>query len=66
MAVWVPDAAHEALRDLVWAREDAKQDQQRTRQRLGKFLLRGAQAPVDVKKKWTAKYNDLAARSGAL
>ena len=28
-AVWVPDAAHEALRDLVRAREDAKQDQLR-------------------------------------
>jgi transposase len=27
--VWVPDADHEALRDLVRAREDAKQDQQR-------------------------------------
>jgi transposase len=25
--VWVPDAAHEALGDLVRAREDAKQDQ---------------------------------------
>lgn len=43
-AVWVPDAAHEALRD-------------RARQRLGKFLLRhGAQPPADIKKKWTAKY----------
>src|SRR3954469_18796335 len=41
-AVWVPDAAHEALRDLVRTREDARQDQQRARQRLGKFLLRRA------------------------
>jgi transposase len=56
-AVWVPDAAHEALRDLVRAREDARQDQQRARQRLGKFLLRhGAQPPETIKKKWTAKY----------
>jgi hypothetical protein len=31
-AVWVPDAEHEALRDLVRAREDAKQDQLRARQ----------------------------------
>jgi transposase len=38
--VWVPDRAHEALRDLVRAREDAKQDQHRARQRLSKFLLR--------------------------
>ena len=39
-AVWVPDAAHEALRDLVRAREAAKKDQLRARHRLGKFLLR--------------------------
>jgi transposase len=40
--VWVPDASHEALRDLVRAREAAKKDQLRDRHRLGKFLLRGA------------------------
>jgi transposase len=34
-AVWVPDAAHEALRDLVRAREVAKSDQLRARNRLG-------------------------------
>jgi transposase len=39
-AVWVPDGAHEALRDLVRAREAAKKDQLRARHRLGKFLLR--------------------------
>ncbi len=39
-AVWVPDADHEALRDLVRAREAAKKDQLRARHRLGKFLLR--------------------------
>ena len=38
--VWVPDAAHEALRDVVRAREAAKKDQLRARHRLGKFLLR--------------------------
>jgi transposase len=38
--VWVPDAAHEALRDLVRAREAAKADQLRARHRLSKFLLR--------------------------
>jgi transposase len=37
--VWVPDEAHEALRDLVRARETALEDQQRARNRLGKFLL---------------------------
>jgi transposase len=56
-AVWVPDAAHEALRDLVRAREDAREDQQRARQRLGKFLLRhGWQPPQDIKKNWTQKH----------
>jgi transposase len=55
--VWVPDAAHEALRDLVRAREDAKQDQQRARQRLGKFLLRhGWKPPETIKKNWTQKH----------
>ena len=39
-AVWVPDPAHEALRDLVRAREAAKKDQLRARHRVGKFLLR--------------------------
>jgi len=36
-AVWVPDEAHEALRDLVRAREAAKKDQLKARHRLGKF-----------------------------
>src|SRR5438445_11753480 len=45
-AVWVPDAAHEALRDLVRARWAAKRDQLRARHRLSKFLLRqGRRAP---------------------
>ncbi len=38
--IFVPDAEHEALRDLVRAREAAKKDQLRARHRLGKFLLR--------------------------
>lgn len=55
--VWVPDADHEALRDLVRAREDARQDQLRARHRLSKFLLRHNQRPPEtVKKGWTAKY----------
>lgn len=55
--VWVPDAAHEALRDLVRTREDAKQDQLRARHRLNKFLLRHGQRPPEaVKKSWTVKY----------
>jgi transposase len=54
--VWVPDASHEALRDLVRAREAAKKDQLRARHRLGKFLLRrGLRAAAGVKG-WTAKH----------
>jgi transposase len=55
-AVWVPDAAHEALRDLVRAREAAKKDQLRHRHRLGKFLLRHGKRPIDAGKAWTQKY----------
>jgi transposase len=55
-AVWVPDAAHEALRDLVRAREAAKKDQLRARHRLGKFLLRHGRRPTDAGKAWTKKY----------
>ena len=52
--VWVPDAAHEALRDLVRAREAAKRDQLRARHRLGKFLLRsGWQRPEHLKTAWS-------------
>lgn len=53
-AVWVPDAASEALRDLVRAREAAKQDQLRARHRLSKFLLRTGQRPA--MKAWTLPY----------
>jgi len=54
--VWVPDADHEALRDLVRAREAAKKDQLRHRHRLGKFLLRHGKRPTDAGKAWTQKY----------
>jgi transposase len=54
--VWVPDEAHEALRDLVRAREAAKKDQLRHRHRLGKFLLRHGKRPTDAGKAWTQKY----------
>ena len=55
-AVWVPDAGSEALRDLVRAREAAKQDQLRARHRLSKFLLRSGQRPVQGMKAWTQPY----------
>jgi transposase len=57
-AVWVPDAAHEALRDLVRAREAAKKDQLRARHRLQKFLLRRGLQPPEGIKAWTLKHLD--------
>jgi transposase len=38
--VWTPDAAHEAVRDLVRTREAAADDLRRKRQQLPSFLLR--------------------------
>ena len=48
--VWIPDEAHEALRNLVRSRGDAKADALRARHRLSKFLLRqGQRPPVGVR-----------------
>jgi transposase len=55
-AVWVPDHAHEALRDLVRAREAAKRDQLRARNRLSKFLLRYGKRPPGKMTAWTQAY----------
>lgn len=55
-AVWVPDAAHEALRDLVRARLAGKRDQLRARHRLGKFLLRHGRRAPEGTSAWTDKY----------
>jgi transposase len=55
-AVWVPDPAHEALRDIVRAREAAKKDQLRARHRLGKFLLRQGRRPDAVTVTWGTKH----------
>jgi transposase len=55
-AVWVPDAAHEALRDLVRAREAAKKDQLRARHRLSKFLLRHGRRPTKKMSTWLTGY----------
>lgn len=38
--IFIPTPEHEALRDLVRAREDARLDRMRARHRLGKFCLR--------------------------
>lgn len=56
--VWVPDPAHEALRDLVRAREAAKKDQLRARNRLSKFLLRAGRRPPDGTAPWSADHRD--------
>jgi transposase len=57
-AVWVPEEEHEALRDLVRAREAAKKDELRARHRLGKFLLRrGYRAPEGVQA-WTKRHGE--------
>jgi len=55
-AVWIPNEGSEALRDLVRAREAAKQDQLRARHRLSKFLLRSGQRPAPGVKAWTQIY----------
>ena len=49
--VWVPSKEHEALRDLVRAREAAKKDQRRARNRVQKFLLRQGIRPS--MREWT-------------
>lgn len=60
--VWVPDKAHEALRDLVRARLAAKRDQTRARHRLSKFFLRlGLKPPAGVRA-WSTKYNAWASK----
>ncbi|MEZ6055224.1 MAG: hypothetical protein R3C01_00840 [Planctomycetaceae bacterium] len=40
VTIWIPDAATEAIRDLVRARDDARLCERRIRQQLLKFLLR--------------------------
>jgi transposase len=54
-AVWVPDQAQEALRDLTRAREDMKHLQRQVRQRLSAFLLRHGRR-FSGKSKWTQVY----------
>ncbi|THE13952.1 IS110 family transposase [Bacillus timonensis] len=57
-SIYVPTEDDEALRDLVRAREDAKEDELRAKRRLTKFLLRhDIKPPVGVRK-WTHKYRE--------
>jgi transposase len=61
-AVWVPDARHEAIRDLVRARLDAVHSLRRARQQLSGFLLRqgchyGRPAWTKLHRRWLAGLN---------
>jgi transposase len=58
-AMWVPDAKHEAMRDLVRARLDAVHALRRARQQLSGFLLRqgchyGRPAWTKLHRRWLA------------
>src|ERR1700736_1487306 len=58
-AVWIPDARHEAMRDLVRARLDAVHSLRRARQQLCGFLLRqgchyGRPAWTKLHRRWLA------------
>lgn len=58
-AVYVPTEEDEALRDLVRAREDTKEDELRAKHRITKFLLRyGIRSPKEVGKNWSYKYRE--------
>jgi transposase len=52
-AVWVPDAAHEAMRDLIRARSAAVKAVRTARQQLSAFLLRHERIYRDGRKAWT-------------
>jgi transposase len=52
VSVFVPDAEHEALRDLVRAREAAKKDELRAKHRLSKYLLRYGKTPPQGCRAW--------------
>jgi transposase len=54
-AVWVPDAVHEAMRDLVRARLDAVMQLMRARQQLLAFLLRHGRS-YETGKNWTQRH----------
>ena len=54
-AVWVPDKAHEAVRDLVRARQAAVDDLRRKRQALSSMMLRQGRV-YPGKKTWGARH----------
>lgn len=56
--IYVPTPEDEALRDLVRAREDAVEDQNRSRQRLMKFLLRHQIVLPQGKRPWSFAHEE--------
>jgi transposase len=57
-AIYVPTPEDEALRDLVRAREDAVEDQNRHKQRLMKFLLRHQLLLSQGKRPWSKAHEE--------
>ncbi len=58
-SIYVPTPEDEALRDLVRAREDAKEDELRAKHRITKFLLRHEiRPPNKVGRNWSARYRE--------
>ena len=53
--IWVPDETHEAMRDLVRARESAARDQRHKRQMISSFMLRHGRT-YHRPKTWTMRY----------
>ena len=53
--IWVPDETHEAMRDLMRARDSAGQDQRHKRQLIPAFLLRHGRI-YHRPKNWTMRY----------
>ena len=54
-AVWVPDEAHEAMRDLIRARDSAVDDLRRKRQSISSMMLRQGRI-YPGKKTWGARH----------
>jgi transposase len=67
--IWIPDAAHEAMRDLVRARATAVRVLSKARQHLQGFLLRhdriyrGARAWTLAYRRWLTRYASIIRRS---
>jgi transposase len=57
-AVWVPDAAHEAMRDLIRARQAAVRALRAVRQQTGGFLLRHERIYPDGRTTWTRAHRN--------